>query len=496
MALSGVRSSYTESGWRAVLADAGNRRTRRPPPVRYDARAGLPFIRDARAMSHDVAAMPVTPPLSFVVRTARRLVLGLALAAMLGGGPAREAAAQWVTPQAPKPLAGVERLREWLTAIERHEPGELDEPALAISFWSRFELNAAMADLRALLDRASGVVSRIQRTGGETVINTGSGPLTLADARDLLGLTDDEIRRRDPTRIVKRGAVLHIDVAVFTSFGLVADHSRGYQKLLVNDGQRVGSDTSSYHWEFGRALLDSVKPDPGGDEMVRLWYAASAAFMVSRADLAELQRHVGRARRLLPTDAAAQFFSGVLHENFASPQIQSAILGTKTEIGSVESESKEAEKLFRQAVTLEPAFVEARLRLGRTLGVVGRHAEAAVELQRAIAATDDRLLQYYGNMCLGREEQALGRREEARAAFERAASLYPRAQSSYLALSQLARRYGDKAGARGALRPVLDLPARGSEREDPWWDYYISAGRHADALLTELRRPFLADVKR
>jgi tetratricopeptide (TPR) repeat protein len=112
------------------------------------------------------------------------------------------------------------------------------------------------------------------------------------------------------------------------------------------------------------------------------------------------------------------------------------------------------------------------------------------------SATGERELQYYANLYLGREEQALGRRDAARAAFERAASLYPRAQSPYLALSQLARRYGDRPGAWVALQPLLGLPARAPDREDPWWDYYGSAGRHADALLAELRTPFLAGVKR
>jgi len=450
-------------------------------------------------MSHDAAVILVTPPLSVVVKTIRRLFLALTIILAFGGGSAREAAAQWVaarsvTPQATEPLAGVERLRDWLTAVERHEPGEVDGPALAISRWSRFELDAAWADLRALLDRANGVASRFQRSGEAATIKTGSGPLTLAGAKDLLRLTDDEIRRRDATRIVKRAAVLHADLAVFVSLGLLVDHSRGYRTFLVDDGRRVGSDTRDYHWDFGRTLLDAVKPDPGGDAMVQLWYWASSAFMTRRGDLAGLEPHTEHARRLLPTSAVAQFFSGVLHETFASPRIQAAIRGTKTEIGSEESESRKAERFFRQTIALDPAFVEARLRLGRTLAVAGRHADAAAELQAVASATDDPVLQYHANLSLGREEQALGHRDAARSAFERAASLAPRAQSPYLALSQLSRRYGDKAGARRALQPVLDLPARESEREDPWWYYDISAGRHADVLLTALRKPFLGGV--
>ena len=191
-------------------------------------------------MLHDGAVILVTPPLSVVVKTIRRLFLALTIILAFGGWSARDAAAQWVaarsvTPQAPEPLAGVERLRDWLTAVERHEPGKVDGPALAISGWSRFELDAAWADLRALLDRANGVASRVQRSGEAATIKTASGPLTLAEAQDLLRLTDDEIRRRDPTRIVKRAAVLHADLAVFVSLGLLVDASYAGMVLGESD---------------------------------------------------------------------------------------------------------------------------------------------------------------------------------------------------------------------------------------------------------------------
>ena len=459
-------------------------------------------------MLHDDVATRVTPPLFFVVKATRRLLLALTITLTFGGGAAREATAQRqpgrpLPPQVRQPLAGTERLRAWLTAIEQHEPGRVDEPALAISLWSRSELDAAMADLRALLDRVGGMVSRNQRSSDHATTKTESGPLTLADVRVLLDLTDDEIRRRDPMRIVKRGAVLHADVAIFLATEAIESHptraqdqSSGGSVLMVQDGRRVGTQQSDRHWAFGRALLDGVRPDPAQDEMVRLWYHAALAFMSSRGDLAALERHVERARTLLPTDATVQYFSGVLHETFASPRIQSAILGITTEIGSVAAEAKHAEAFFRRAIMLDSEHLDARLRLGRTLGALGRHAEAAAELQRVIAATDDRLVQYYGNLFLGREAQALGNREGARAAFERAAARYPRAQSPYLALSQLARRYGDRAVAQRAVQPLLNLQASESDREDPWWDYYISAGRYADVLLAELRQPFLVGVKR
>ena len=78
----------------------------------------------------------------------------------------------------------------------------------------------------------------------------------------------------------------------------------------------------------------------------------------------------------------------------------------------------------------------------------------------------------------------------AREAYVRAAAFYPRAQSPRLALSALATRMGDRKEALAAIEPLFRLPEAAAERDDPWWIYLDSAGRNADALLAEMRRPF------
>src|SRR5947199_348121 len=105
---------------------------------------------------------------------------------------------------------------------------------------------------------------------------------------------------------------------------------------------------------------------------------------------------------------------------------------------------RQAEAFFRRALEVKPDHVEARLRHGRVLGGLGRHADAAAELRQAIASADDTLLVYYGNLFLGAAEEELGHRDAARLAYEQAAASYPDAQSPLVALSRLARRYGDR----------------------------------------------------
>jgi tetratricopeptide (TPR) repeat protein len=286
--------------------------------------------------------------------------------------------------------------------------------------------------------------------------------------------------------------------------------------FLYRDGRLQGVQTAGVHWRMGRMLLDEVKPDPSRDEMVRMWYRATSAYLQAAHSFVYATPHLDRARQLFPGDADLLLYSGSMHESMATPLVQAAVMpargdepptpriggmriepplqspGFSFSIRSPHGELLLAESFLRQAVKSRPTLTEARVRLGRVLDLLGRHEEGAAELRRAASATDDRLLLYYADLFLGQAELALNHPDEARASFERAASRYPRAQSPRLALSQLARRYGDRAGALSAIQHVLDLPASEGEREDPWWYYNEVHLPDADHLLDEMRKPFLA----
>jgi tetratricopeptide (TPR) repeat protein len=128
------------------------------------------------------------------------------------------------------------------------------------------------------------------------------------------------------------------------------------------------------------------------------------------------------------------------------------------------------------------------VRLGRVLGLLGRHNEAAATLRRALEQTDELPLVYWGSLFLGAEEEALGRDADARTAYERARTLRPGAQAPSLALSQLARRKGDRSQAIAEIRAVLTLPADAVSRHDLLWDYHSARTSEADILFADLRR--------
>ena len=239
-------------------------------------------------------------------------------------------------------------------------------------------------------------------------------------------------------------------------------------------------------------LLDLIKPNPG-DAAALLWYRAVSAHLMSEGQLSEAPAHLERARDVFPDRAVFLLDSAYLHQELSSPAMQAAVQelradGTGAAIGSRRNELQRAEHFLRQALALAPDHAEARLRLGHMLGELGRHDEAAAELRSSLEARLDRDQLYLAHLFLGRAEQALGRRDEAKRRYEQAATLYPRAQSPRLALGQLARESGDRAGALRAVQHVTAPLPSGLDRTDPWWSYYYPHLKDAAELMEEMRR--------
>jgi tetratricopeptide (TPR) repeat protein len=317
--------------------------------------------------------------------------------------------------------------------------------------------------------------------------------------------------RGDDNYILRRAAILHADVGMLAPAAMVAPGEVGRPTgglerfcMEISDGQEIDLRQSAIHWEIARMLLDFVRPrgvdhaDPGHDEMVRQWYRATAAWMQLREDHDKL--HLDRARAIFPSDPDILFLSACQHEAYAGVPIQTAVrsailpTGVTLDVGSERVELREAEGLFRRVLEIKPDYAEARLRYGRVLGGLGKHAEAAAELRRALAGLADRQMLYLAELFLGGEEEALGNRDSARLAYQQAADLFPLAQSPLVALSQLARRSNDRAGA---LREIARLFAfedddRGAQ-DDPWWWYYVVQARDAEELLQAMEQPYRAE---
>ena len=409
----------------------------------------------------------------------------------------------------------IDRLRQWLDAVEQHEPGAADDALQRVASWDRMTLWRVWMDAGTIVSLVrdpnvlvfyapiesepfSGVL-HVQdlRAIKSRVISYGWN-----DVKRLQVIAKDVVDRGGDDRMLKRGASLHADIVMLEAGqSLTPDSAREPRSssimLFLADGQQTGLADASIHWEMGRRLLDKIRPktsrklgpDPGADETVRLWYLASAAYMQAVEQLDAW--HIDRAVQLFPDDPEILFLAACGRETFSGAQIQSVLASMTLSrdlfnlIGDEGDELRKAERLFRESLGRNPKQIEARIRLGRVLGRRGRHQDAIVELRRATMETDNRLLQYYGQMFLGTEAAALDLTDEARRAYKRAAELYPGAQSPHLAISALATRMGDRAEALTAIQPVItgDDPLLS---DDPWWSYYTSQARGLAGIVEAL----------
>ncbi len=420
------------------------------------------------------------------------------------------------------------RVEQWLKAVLKHEPGVGDDSVVSVGSWPGGDLRAFRVDgaVLAQLTRdpklSSFRVQLLDQRSSRRVTYAphhlrrlkvlacaAAGIVTEPPCLDLKASAelDAELRRLadaaaasrtrgDKDYVLRRGALLHTDAAMFSADPiepLAPDTSDGPQRILMNisDGREIELGRGAMHWEIARVLLDAV----GSDMMVRSWYRATAAWMQNRNYYDPV--HLTRARGIFPNDADILFLSGCEREEYARPDTQAAARaavlpgGLTLDIKSERAELGLAEAFFRRALALKPDTAETRLRLGRVLLLRGRYKEAADELRLATRSAEEDLLRYYGALFLGAAEEALQDYDGASAAFSRGAQLYPAAQTPRLALSALARRRGDRLGAQAEIGRVFDLPASPPARDDPWWTYHTAQARNADALLEELRRPFL-----
>lgn len=402
-------------------------------------------------------------------------------------------------------IGAVVRLTAWLEAVDRHQPGTADAPAVAIGQWSPSELLELAADLGIFLERLDRARALKPR---ERQILEPASERPQEVVNDIRAIADQVLHRGQPNQFLRRAALLHAEIALRRQAERNAlprpvasvepqppnqDERNGKIVIRAKDGVVLDIEGATRHWQIGRMVLESVSPDPVRDGIVRHWYRATIAQLLRNEEIAYARPQLAAALRIFANDAHLLLYAGALHETSANARVQAVVRGlarlpeVKPVVASPGTELKLAERFFRQSLEADPRLAEARLRLGRVLGVQGRHEEAATEIRRVSPQIKDSQLLYYAELFLGQEEAELGRRGAARDCFVRAGALYPRAQSPHLALALLARAHGDRPAMLHAMKAVFALPPNEKDREDPWWEYHTAYVRDADALLDQLR---------
>jgi tetratricopeptide (TPR) repeat protein len=410
-----------------------------------------------------------------------------------------------------------ERLRQWVDALERHEPGFDDDALGVFDTWRRDDFAYLTIDINTLLQLIADPDLRTfsfvppGRVIPIHVAYKGSDLrliLELAKTARSRGTREGEVISRERiarnrNHVLKRGAILHTDVALVVlrekrPSGRSVPEGTEQFTLQMPDGRSQGMSVNVGHWNLARALLDRIAPAPTQDEFVRRWYSATSSYLEGIAQLTPM--HFTRGLGLFPDDAGLLFLAGCLHEALAQARVQEAIQGAAIptdvtfDVASARAELRESESLLRKALKAQPNHLEARIHLGRVLGLRGEHGEAEKLLGKAVADAKEPLLQYYAKLFLGAEKEALGDRVQARNLYHEAALLYPEAQSPRLALGLLYSVDGKHDDAVAAMSVVLGSPSE--RRNEPWWTYHYSQGRNAPDELAAAYADFLDEDRR
>src|SRR6185295_10642911 len=104
---------------------------------------------------------------------------------------------------------------------------------------------------------------------------------------DLFHLDSDD----SLTTLMKRGAVLHTDAAMFAprieTTTVDDDPYATDRAFLLSDGQHLGYQRLTRHWTLARLLLRNVRPAAAKDPMVHAWAVAVAAHMQDLRNFAD-----------------------------------------------------------------------------------------------------------------------------------------------------------------------------------------------------------------
>jgi tetratricopeptide (TPR) repeat protein len=137
-----------------------------------------------------------------------------------------------------------------------------------------------------------------------------------------------------------------------------------------------------------------------------------------------------------------------------------------------------AQRDYERALRVRPGFAEARLRLGRVLGLIGRSkatraADARRELRRVLDEAPSDPIRAYAHLFLGQVEEMESHLAAATLEYRAALSADPRLQPAQLALCHALQKSGHSAEAAAVLLDGLRATADGDVHG--WYGYHTTA---------------------
>jgi tetratricopeptide (TPR) repeat protein len=329
---------------------------------------------------------------------------------------------------------------------------------LVIGFVAFASARSAAQDALALLPTYRDAVRSYQTT---QTLDVARGLVGGWTREDFEAVASAEARVGDRNRI-ESAAAFHLEIALgvapSTPDGAML-HVRLGERLLGGEARRAG--------------------DAGDRVFAGRWYGVAASVFLAQTDTVRGREILERGLSTVPESAGLHLLAGAVEDmeaqRFEPDAAQDAAGSQRAMTRNVRSEIEGsvrlalAERAYRHALTIDPALVGARLRLGRVLFLLHRLPEARSMLEgtrdAAVAASD----RYLARLFLSELDRLEGDVEAARRLLHEARAMAPDRQSAWLALAQLEEAAGRPDQARAIVRE--GLARSGKTVVDEWWSY-------------------------
>ena len=251
------------------------------------------------------------------------------------------------------------------------------------------------------------------------------------------------------------------------------------------------------HYLAARAVIRAIDrlrvedgPIRGDPIFVRDWYLLVTSHLHGHAVVGRSRALLAEARKMFPADADLLLASGADHEMVSV--VATGYLDRYDHRGvrvgsdrvSVEREVESAVRFYRESLKVQPALVEARLRLGHVLHRQGQVEAATTELENARLQAEPAVLRYLADIFLAMIETERGHGARAAELYKEALKLFPFSQAPQLGLSELAYLEGRSSDAAAIVTKLL----KQSEKDDPWWLYSSGEFWHLKHRLSLLQK--------
>ena len=252
-------------------------------------------------------------------------------------------------------------------------------------------------------------------------------------------------------------------------------------------------DIPEFEFQMGLAdgwfvLADNRLTTPGS--LRSRWTVSVARLLLATGDIGIADRTLNRAVERIGNDPAILLIQGTVKETQASRFIaELSGGGLDAPVYAVkprDSSLVQAQASLEKALKLQPALIEAKVRLAHVFAMKGDDSHAYSLLSEVLAAKPSPAFKYLAALMGGGILERTSQFDAAAKSYVEAVLAMPDGQSAYVALANILHKSGQKAEA-GAVMDRLFARGPVGTNADPWWTYPLGLDLSMDKQFEEYR---------